>query len=227
MKVKKLLDDIEQSPAYRSMPRELRPDRQMLLSWMSVELGELTSKIPDSDIFAIRLEPAIVTVDGLREYSLPKDFGTNFMRKDADTWSVMIDDGTTESQLAYKIPTEFYAQNLRGESDGVPSCYTIVTTQRARRELVLSPPPDGEYTIDGLYIPTDWDFQDEDDLPPLPANNPILKYAVMRRMSADFEPKYAESWAQLMMELAKSRKTQIKPQMTQDLSSGYQLVRWR
>lgn len=227
MKVKRLLDDIEQSPSYRSMPRELRPDRQMLLSWLSVELGELTSKIPDADIFAVRLEPAIVTLAGIREYSMPKDFGVNFLRKDAETWAVMIDDGTTESQLPYKIPTEFYSQNLRAESNGVPACYTIVTTQRARRELVLSPPPDGEYQIDGLYIPADWDFQDEDDLPPLPANNPILKYAVMRRLSADFEPKYGESWAQLMMELARSRKTQFKPQMAQDSGSGYQIVRWR
>ena len=215
MRVRKMLDDIEQSPAYQMMPREIRPDRRMLLQWMSAELNELVSKTPNFDFWIVQLEPAIRTREGAREYDLPEDFGLNFVRLDTDKWACNLDDGNNETNLPYKPLKDFYAMNLTAESNAKPSCYTIKTRPDGRRLLVVSPPPDSNsstyYEIDGLYARNDWELKDEDVLPPVPGQFAILKYAVMRRISTDFEQKYIEAYAVLMNEMARNRDLQLKP----------------
>ena len=210
-----MLDDIEQSPAYQMMPREVRPDRRMLLQWMSAELNELVSKTPNFDFWIVQLEPAIRTQEGKREYDLPDDFGLNFARLDTDKWACNLDDGNNETNLPYKPLKDFYNQNLTAESNARPACYTIRTRPDGRRLLVVSPPPDSNsstyYEIDGLYARNDWELKDEDVLPPVPGQFAILKYAVMRRISTDFEQKYIEAYAVLMNEMARNRDLQLKP----------------
>lgn len=219
MKVRKILDDIEQTPAYQLMPKEVRPDRRMLLQWMSSELNDLSSKTPNFDFWLVQLEPAIRTQSGKRDYDLPDDFPFNFVRLSTDKWACNIDDGYNETNLPYVPLKDFYDLNLTAESNGKPSCYTIKTKPDGRRLLVLSPPPDTNnstytyYEIDGLYCKNDWDLKDEDILPPIPGQFAILKYAVLRRISTDFEQKYIEAYAVLMNEMARSRDLQIKLNM--------------
>jgi len=203
MKVARVLNDIEQSMAYRMMPSEFRPSRRLLLDWMSNELNELSGRISNAAVFAVHLEPAIVCTSGTREYNLPKDFPLNFLRKSGDSFVCMIDDGTNEVNLEYVSPEEFYTMDLIAESNAKPTKYTIVTTQVGRRQLVLSPPPDDDYEIDGLYIP-DWDLADEDSLPPIPGNCMVLKYGVLRRLNRDMhETDYQRAVAELMLEMAR------------------------
>lgn len=215
MLVSKYIDDIQQSPAYILMPAEVRPDRRKLLAWMSSELNELAGQLPDADWFQVWLEPAISTSEGEREYDLPEDFPANFVRLDNDRWACNLDTGTCESNLRYRSLREYYDQNLRAQSNGKPESYTIKTRSDGRRQLVLSPPPDGNsgsgYTIDGLYCPTDWTLSDEDEIPPIPNSLSILKWGVLRRINPELEPKYREAYSSLLLEVARNRKIRLSP----------------
>ena len=215
MLVSKFLDDIQQTATWLLAPAEIRPDRRRLLAWMSSELNELSGKIPDADWWLIWLEPAIRTDTGVREYDLPESFPANFAKLDTERFACNLDDGASEANLKYRRITEYYDQNLRGQTNGRPESYSILMRPDGRRQLLLSPPPDangsvGYYEVDGLYNPG-WDLHDEDELPGIPNNLAVLKYGVLRRISPDLEPKFQEAYAYLLMEIARNRKIRISP----------------
>lgn len=218
MLTRELLDEIEQESRYLAAGVVL-PDRLTLLEWMSSGLNSLSGKMHDADCFAIHLNPVIGTTEGTREYDLPDNFGSNFARMTTgeDDFCCMLDNGTNESALHYKSPAQFYGQNLKAESNSTPSAYTVMSKDDGHRKLVLSPPPDdnsdANYTIGGLYQPTDWKLSEESALPPLPNNCSILKYAVLKTINPNLEANYKEEMAYLILGLAQQRRAVIYPHM--------------
>lgn len=218
MKVELLLDDVEQL-TQDGLTRTVPVARPMLLSWLSAELNELTGR-EEWDWAMRHLDPLVSTTTARRTYQLPENFPDNFVRHAGDRgekWCCKLDNGSNEVPLAYESPVQFYSTNLRAESNGTPSKYTVVSAATGGRQIVLSPPPDangstGFYTIDGLYIPTDWGLHDEDDLPPMPGNSMVLKYAVLRRLDRQtYEPMYREALALLALRSARQRGAQFVP----------------
>jgi hypothetical protein len=232
--VRQWLNDIEQTCMDSG---KSTPDRQKLLNWMSLELQELTTKLP-ADWF-IQISSPVTTANGTRGYNLPSDFGTNFLRHGGqrfyqilnmvgDKWVCLLNDGTKESLLGYESPAQFYSKNLLGEAEGRPSIYTITTAANGTKQLQLSTKPDtnggNNYTVYGPYQPTNWSLASESTVPAFPANSPIMKYAVLRRlMPATYEPKYKEALADLMMMAAQERVAQFTPVLGRSGKDEYSL----
>lgn len=238
MKVKQLLDDIEQLTQLQAT-RQTPVDRFLLLDWLSMELNELVGKA-EWDWAMQRVTPVIVTKTGVSSYILPEDFPENFVRFGRDQsgtdngqgWACMLDDGSNETPLEYVSPASFFTQNLRAASNGRPTMYTILSNPRAEKELHLHQPPDSNssnhYQIDGLYIPTDWTLDEEYDLPPVPAHSQILKYAVLRRVNPErWGPLYGEAFRDLVMRAANQRRSQVVPVKGRYNQDVYTLMRRR
>ena len=224
MTIQEFLDDIEDEMMVSGV--KVTWDRFTLLAWASAELNKISHEF-EADCFHVHLNPAISTVSGTRNYDLPANFGLNFAKsagEGGDDYCCLLDDGTSESVLAYVPTVKFYSQNLRGESSGRPTKYTIVSTPTGEKQIALSPPPSTTYEIDGLYVPTDWDLDTMDSVPPLPANSAILKYAVLRRVGDRWEGDYQMARANLAMEFAKSRKPRFMPNLGGNIND-YSLVR--
>lgn len=223
MTIQEFLDDIEDEMMVAGV--KVIWDRFTLLAWASAELNRLSHEF-SADCFHVHLDPAIATVSGTRYYDLPSNFGLNFVNAAGDAgdkYCCLLDDGTTESLIDYASTVQFYSQNLRGETSGKPTKYTVITASNGRKQIALSPPPDGSYEIDGLYIPTDWDLDTMDSIPPLPANSPMLKYAVLRRVGDKWETDYKKARADLAMEFARSRKAQFAPNLGGNTNSYTQM----
>lgn len=220
MTVEEFLDEIEQKGPYYVGGKVPIPDRFTLLEWMSSELNTLSSKLPDGDCFYIYLTPMIETVESTRTYDLPDEFPMNFAKLTPgdDDFCCMLNDGTNDTPLHYKSPAQFYGKNLDAESNSTPSEYTIVTqSPRGNRAIVLSPPPDSnsaaDYTIGGLYHPTNWKLTEESALPPLPNNCAILKWGVLKTLNPNLESNYKEEMAYLILRLAQQRRSVMYPHM--------------
>ena len=199
------------------------PDRKVLLDWMSSEVNELSFRV-QADYFMVHLDPVLGTTTGTRAYRLPANFPANFVRHagqrygrlaptlGSDTWCCKLDDATNESLLDYESPTQFYSRNLRAEANGKPIVYTVVSTPNGAKDLLLSPPPDAStYTVDGLYIPTDWKLKEVDAMPPFPNNSAILRYAVLRRLAPQYEAMFQEARMDLVLKAAQNRAAQFIP----------------
>lgn len=210
------MDEVEQIAQMRGLKV---PDRAVMLSWLSLDLAELTSRA-QFDWSYRHLDPAVRTVTGTRSCALPKDFGENFARSagdQGDKWCCLLDDGTNETLIDYVSPVQFRSNNLRGTTNGRPTEYTVMTVPNGVRELWLYPTPDangsvGYYEVDGLYQPTEWTITDRDGLPMIPGNNPALRYALLRRIDpATYEGKYADAVIDLMYHAALNRRNQFVP----------------
>jgi hypothetical protein len=189
-------------------------DRAKLLKFLSAELNYLTGKA-EWDWAMVRLDPIISAIVGQREYNLPNNFGLNFVRYGGaagQEWCCLLDDGTNESILHYISPAQFFSKDLRGEANGRPQRFTILSTPNGQRQLHLSPAPDSAtFTIDGLYIPTDWKIEERSQLPPIPGNSEVLKLGVMRRLDPNREPAYSFAVNLLMLREAQGRRSQLVP----------------
>ena len=237
--VRDQLDEIEQAA---KLAKAEMPTRRILLDWMSAELGELSFKI-QADYFYVHLDPVLSLTTGQRAYKLPENFPDNFVRHagerfyaplnlGGDKWCCKLDDGTSEALLSYESPSQFFSKNLRAESNNRPSVYTILSTPVGKRQLLVSPPPDANgtagYTIDGLYLPTDWKLSEYSSTPPLPANSAVLKYAVLRRLAPQiYEAKYAEARADVILKAAQNRVAQFVPVLGRSGQNEYTAQRRR
>jgi len=214
MKTSAILNDVETTLKQQGVKSQ---DRFINRMWLNAELSELVGREP-FEWACVHLDPIILCVDGQRAYDLPKNFPDNFIAYGIGHEAkrvVTIDDSTNKVNLNYVSPMEFYLKDLTAEQDGKPSDYTIVSKPDGRRQLILSPPPDDDYTIDGLYIPTDWQLDEESDLPPIPGNSLILKWGILRRYNANYQVFYQQSYSDLLVQSARNRKTQMKPSLTE------------
>lgn len=211
MKVRTILDEVELTLRQRGLKGESRP---ILLKHLNFDLTELSGK-EDWDWAMVHLDPAVALSEGKREYDLAGNFTDNFVRYSGDEgegFVCLLDDGSNKAPIGYESPMTFFARNLTAESNGRPARYTIVSKPDGSRQILVSPPPDAAatYTLDGLYIPTDWALKEEDDTPPIPGHSAILKWALLRRYDFQtFGAYYMDAFATLMMRLARNRKAKI------------------
>ena len=186
MTVREYIEKIERSlrdPVTKELP--LPPAE--LIDVLSDEVAVLSGEF-DWDWAGSPIRPAIRTKTGERTYSLPGNFGFNFARggdTSGEIFTVTLDNSTSETPLQYLSTARFYSKDLVGESNGTPTTYTITTDYTSGgKQMVLSPPPDangdtGYYQVNGLYVPTDWKFEDSDYLLPVPANSNLLLHRVL------------------------------------------------
>jgi len=243
MRVKDYLERLTRSlrdPKTKETPL----DKVQLAEVLSEELEYLSGEF-QWDWAASPIRPAIRTITSKREYVLPIDFGLNFARgadRQGDVFTVTLSDISNEALLRYESPARFYSRNLLGESNSRPSVYTIRTdTLSGRRIMVLSSPPDangdtGFFEINGLYVPVIWDFDDFDQMLPVPGNNALLKHRVLARAYEGLNPDMmafhnamaVRALSQLLMQQARSRRTRISPKLDRNQAgNSYSLIRRR
>ena len=231
MTIQDTLDDIEQTASAQGLAV---PDRLKALKWMSRELTELSGRM-EWTWAMVHLDPLIQTTDGKYDYDLPSSFGLNFVRHagdDGTKWCVKISDGVSASLLDYKSPPQFWGQDVANAESSRPSCYTIMATSDGRKQIWLYPSPDdsptqGYYTVDGLYIPTDWKLTELRGLPVIVASSPILKYAVLRRLAPQvYQPLYNDALAQLIMQEAQNHDTRMVAVLNDGSSTFNQFDQW-
>ena len=106
----------------------------------------------------VHSNPIAKTYTGKRNYPLPKDFGTNFLRAadiDGGKHMCKLSDGSGEVFLDYKEPTQLLGADFEAATNGKPGRYTITTTPGGKKEILLDPPPDSNsdshYTVRGAY----------------------------------------------------------------------------
>lgn len=206
------------------------PDRPTIQQFLTFELQHLSS-LEEWDFLCVHANPLVMTQTGTREYRLPQNFGTNFIRAAEDEFTgysedvyymCKLDDGQTESFLRYKSPARFFGRNLRGEQNSRPTDYTISVTRGGGSEIHLAPKPDangsvGYYLIRGVYIPTDWEINDETEVPPLPGNNTYLMNRILATvfqntdLQALYDQKADRDLAALYMIYARNRRVRMRP----------------
>ncbi len=216
--------------------KQLPVDSQELIGLLSEELEILSGEF-QWDWAASPIRPAIRTTTGKREYALPADFGLNFARgadRSGEAFVVTLSDTAGESLFAYESPARFYSRNLLAESNNRPSVYTIRTDPTTgRRLMVMSSPPDangdtGYYEVNGLYVPTTWHFEDDDQILPVPGNSALLKHRVLSRvyeqrdkgLHAFHDSMARRALSSLLMAQARSRRFSIAPRLSRRQSGN-------
>lgn len=161
------------------------PDDLTQKVYLSQVFRELAEKHPFS-FLTVRLDPALTTVENQRNYSLPSDFPDNFLRHAGDRGEkhlCKLDKGTSESLLDYETPVTYFSRDQSAETAGEPVAYTIMALPSGNKEIWLAPKPDdnadSNYTISGLYIPTEWKVEDDNDLPLIPSTS-VLIYGLLK-----------------------------------------------
>ena len=221
MRVREILSTVEQQVQDR-LTRKIPVDHFVLLDWLGHEINAI-SGMGEFDFLLRRLDPMILTSLGRREYTLPEDFPENFARGGDDLDSdfmCKLNTGSAESFLTYKEPAQFFSRTIEDEAVGKPADYTILTRDDGARILYLGPPPDSNsdanYTINGLYQPTSWTLNDEDQVPPIPGNAAILRYALLRRIQPEngmWAQEYERQRGALLLRAARSRISQMVPHL--------------
>lgn len=231
MTIQETLDDIEQTASQQGL---VCPDRITVLKWMSREVTELTGR-QEWSWAMIHLDPIVKTEADKYDYDLPSNFGLNFVRHAGDDgikWCVKISDGVSASLLDYKSPPQFWGQDVANASSSRPSCYTIMATLDGRKQVWVYPKPDdapdqGYYTLDGLFIPTDWKLTELRGLPVIVASSPILKYAVLRRLAPQvYQPFYMDALNQLTLQEAQSHDTRMVAVLNDGSGTFNQFDQW-
>jgi hypothetical protein len=240
MIIRNYLDSIEDQIRH-PITQKIPVDRWELLDILADEVRKLSGDF-QWDWAATQLSPIIRTQTNKRRYLLPNSFGLNFARgaedKGGETFTVTLSDGSNEVSLTYEEPSRFFARNLEAESDATPSVYTIETIPSGRRRIVLSPPPDSNssshYTINGLFVPTDWYFEHHDFMFPIPGNSDVLDHRILARVFEDRDDnrfqihnrEAGRSVGRLLLSQARGRRTRISPRKSKYATgNSYTLVR--
>lgn len=159
MKVKDVLNLVE--ILLQKESSQNTPDRTKLLQLLQLALGSLNDQF---NTFIRKLDPIVLTQDEVREYSLPEDFGENFVRR-GNRYLCKCKDTYSEWDLKFEPVEDFYDRDFVSETSSRPHSYTILTGFDGRRKLVISPKPDGEYTVYGLYRPRWTEVTEESEIP--------------------------------------------------------------
>jgi hypothetical protein len=212
MNTQEWIDDIEDE--LRTAGIKVNWERWDLLNWASAELNKLSQEFT-ADCLMVYLDPIVVTASGTRQYDLPANFGTNFAEAAGDQgegFCCMLNDGSSDSRLEYVTATRLFSRDLTSSSSSRPGTYTIISSANGRKQIWLDPVPNAAYDIKGLYKPTDWDLKTMDDIPSLPANSPIIKYSVLRRLDPNrWNADYVLARNNLLMEFARGRIVKFMP----------------
>lgn len=182
------------------------------------EMGEF-------ECFNVRLNPAVKTRTGVRNYELSDDFPGNFIRgsgEEGERRMVKLSNGTNEWHLEFESEAKFFARDVTAETNARPTAYTIRANAAGGRELWLAPPPDANsdshYTISGIYRPVSFRFMDgSDQLPPLPAWN-LLIYGLaseLRPDRADFAQMAEQGRRELLVRAAQGQDHRWTPQLAE------------
>lgn len=221
MKVIDIINSVEEQ-VQNPITRQIPVDHLILLDWLAQEINTL-SGMAEFDFLMQRLDPLLLTEVGKRNYLLPEDFPENFVHGGDDQgeeYMCKINNGTSEAFLTYQEPAQYFSRTLEDEASAKPSDYTIMTGRDGERELWLGPPPDSNsdanYNVSGLYIPTDWNLTDETQVPPIPANAGILRYALLRRIEPQNQvwfQEYERHRSQLLLRAARSKPQLCSPSL--------------
>jgi hypothetical protein len=212
VQVRRLLDLVEDQIKDPSTQRSSLT-RFDLLDILGSEVEELTSEF-QFDWAAKRLAPAIRTSTGERSYALPDNFGQQFARGSGTFhFALNMSDGSNEAPLTFEDSATFFVRNLEGEANGRPSVYTI-----HNKHLYLSVPPDSNssshYTLNGLYVPTDFLFEEIDEV--LPLDSPVLRHRLVARVlkTPEMGQRAARATAQLNVNTMRARQPNLKPRLS-------------
>lgn len=157
MEFREIIDQVR-SEAQSVTTRELPYDVYELALKAELVLRDL-GVAEEWSFFLRHVNPIAKTATGRRDYPLPEDFGTNFIKGSDDGRSHVckILDGSGDKELLYRAPDVFFATDFESVSNGFPSHYTIQSEQ-GRKRIFLDPPPDSNgsshYTIRGVYRST-------------------------------------------------------------------------
>jgi hypothetical protein len=186
MTLELLIDEIERA-YWLELGKALPVDHMVVQNLIEQALVRLASQ-EQLDVLKASLEPFMQTEPSVREYSLPEDFPSNFLRyKDPDTgqteWACKLDDSNSAWALDWEPPEVFYRRDLSAETAAQPTAYTITRTPNGSKQLVLAPPPNTtSYTISGVYMPASFDL-DRDSLPSVSPE--LLRFEVLKRLAPD------------------------------------------
>lgn len=222
MNISIILDAVEQQVQDRATRRS-PVDRMILLAWLEQELNTLAGMY-EFDFLVKRVDPLILTTTGKRNYPLPEDFPENFIQGGDDGHRLCkINDGSREAFLDYKPPAEYFSRTIEDEPNAKPKDYTIMTQAGGAKEIFLGPPPDSNsdlnYTIIGLYRPTHWTLDKQDEIPPIPANAAVLRFALLRRIQPEnplWHQEYERHLRHLVFRASASKKHLMQPMMGSD-----------
>ena len=156
MQVRQVIEEFRLEPGVK----ELNFDAFEILTKAERLLRDL-SHLESWSFLQRHINPVAKTHTGVREYPLPDDFGSNFIRGadgDGSRYLCKISNGSSENFLNYKVPSQFFGADFEAASNGTPESYTVVTDAAGYQQLMLDPPPDANsdshYTIRGVYTPT-------------------------------------------------------------------------
>lgn len=139
--------------------RDVFFDAYEVLAKAEIVLRSL-AKAEDWSFLTAQLDPGVKTFTGKRDYPLPDDFGSNFVRgsDDGTRYVCKLSDGSGEQHLNYLSPAQFFDADFEAASNGTPTDFTIQSDTSFHKRIWLDPPPDANgtthYTIRGVYKPT-------------------------------------------------------------------------
>jgi len=238
MKVKYLLDEIEQEAAHR-ITGHIATDRFELLTLLSQEHVTLCGQF-NWDFAQKWMDPVIKTKTGVYDYPLPDDFPLNFVfggDKSGDKFLCKINNDTNESYLDYETPAQFFNHDYESATNSSPTNYTILSSPSGGKKLRLFPPPnsnsDTHYEILGVYTPDDWQLADEDDIPAVMTSSPFLRHRVLARYlrgrnneaAAFFMQQADRDLVLLQFRHARSRRMRVTPRLGRFSRNEYSLMR--
>ncbi len=195
--------------------RQVSYDAYELLSKSEIVLRALAGK-EEWSFFVRNMDPITSTSTGKRDYALPEDFGSNFIRgsDDGRAHVCKLNDGSGENSLNYFSPSLFFhTADFAAATNGTPATYTIQTEQ-GRKRIWLDPPPDANgttgYTIRGAYRPTFTDLVLDSWIPEEVGS--YLLYSVLMKIdpdSASFAEDFDSAKTGLYVTEARERDTRL------------------
>jgi len=158
VEIRELVENIRDE-ASNGTSKRLPHDSYELIAKIQIVLRDIAGK-EEWSFFVRHVSPIAQTSTGRRDYPLPEDFGSNFLKgsRDGSGRVCKLSDGTGENNLNYKPAPEFFdITDFSDTTPGTPTDYTI-QVEGGRKRILLDPLPDSNsdsnYTIRGAYRPT-------------------------------------------------------------------------
>ncbi len=214
MLIRDLVEDIRDE-ASNGTGKPLPHDSYELIAKIMIVLRDIAGK-EEWSFFLRHVSPIAQTATGRRDYPLPDDFGSNFLKgsRDGQGRVCKISDGSGEADLNYLSASKFFdTTDFTDTTTGMPGSYTI-QVEGGRKRILLEPLPDSNsgshYTIRGAYRPTFTDLVMDSWVPEELGS--YLLYAVLIRIepeSLSFNRDYLMARTSLYMVEARDRDSRL------------------